>query len=104
MHNTSLSAAIECRNLTYTTGLGSFQKTILHNVSLTVPEGCIYGLLGPSGCGKTTRLRCMAGRLHPELGTIKVFGYQPNEAASQIPGQAIGYMPQVSRARERKSW
>lgn len=93
----SARAAIECRNLTYRAGLGSFQrKMILNEVNLTVPEGSIYGLLGPSGCGKTTMLRCVAGRLQPERGSIRVFGYTPNERGSQIPGPAVGYMPQVS--------
>lgn len=55
-----------------------------------------YGLLGPSGCGKTTMLRCIVGRVKPKSGLVRVFGYKPNEAGSQIPGSAIGYMPQVS--------
>lgn len=94
-------AAVECKNLSYHVGLGSFQRRcILNGVSLTVPEGAIYGLLGPSGCGKTTLLRCVAGRLTPEGGSIKVLGFEPNEPGSQIPGPAIGFMPQVS-ASER---
>uniref|UniRef100_A0A6G1SPG5 ABC transporter G family member 20 n=1 Tax=Aceria tosichella TaxID=561515 RepID=A0A6G1SPG5_9ACAR len=89
------AAAVECRNLNYHAGLSSFQRRlILNGVSLTVPEGAIYGLLGPSGCGKTTLLRCVAGRLVPERGSIRVFGFEPNEPGSQIPGPAIGFMPQ----------
>ncbi|CAG2183930.1 unnamed protein product, partial [Oppiella nova] len=53
-----------------------------------------YGLLGPSGCGKTTLLRCIIGRIKPDQGYVRIFGYQPNEPGSQIPGPAIGYMPQ----------
>ena len=32
----------------------------LRDLSLQVPEGCLYGLLGPNGAGKTTTLRILA--------------------------------------------
>lgn len=91
-----LCAAVECRDMHYAVGRGKNQKSILQNINVTVPEGSIYGLLGPSGCGKTTMLRCVVGRIKPRSGQVRVFGYRPNEAGSQIPGPAIGYMPQVS--------
>lgn len=53
-----------------------------------------YGLLGPSGSGKTTLLKNVVGQLSPTEGWVKVFGFQPNQPGSQIPGAAIGYMPQ----------
>ena len=62
---------------------------------LTVLTLFSYGLLGPSGCGKTTLLRCIVGRIKPQQGHVRVFGYQPNEPGSQIPGPSVGYMPQV---------
>lgn len=89
-------AAVECRDMRYDVGRGNNHKTILHDINVTVPEGSIYGLLGPSGCGKTTMLRCVVGRIKPKSGQVRVFGYRPNESGSQIPGPAIGYMPQVS--------
>lgn len=92
----NLCAAVECRDMRYTIGRGKGQKTILHDINVTVPEGSIYGLLGPSGCGKTTMLRCVVGRIKPKSGYVRVFGYAPNQSGSQIPGPAIGYMPQVS--------
>lgn len=93
---TGLCAAVECRDMRYDVGRGKSNKTILHDINVTVPEGSIYGLLGPSGCGKTTMLRCVVGRIKPKAGFVRVFGYRPNESGSQIPGPAIGYMPQVS--------
>lgn len=92
----SLCAAVECRDMRYDVGRGKNQKTILHDINVTVPEGSIYGLLGPSGCGKTTMLRCVVGRIKPKSGYVRVFGYRPNQSGSRIPGPAIGYMPQVS--------
>lgn len=94
--SSSLCAAVECRDMRYDVGRGRNQKTILYNINVTVPEGSIYGLLGPSGCGKTTMLRCVVGRIKPKEGYVRVFGYKPNDSGSQIPGPAIGYMPQVS--------
>lgn len=94
--SSGLCAAVECRDMRYDVGRGRNQKTILHNINVTVPEGSIYGLLGPSGCGKTTMLRCVVGRIKPKEGYVRVFGYKPNDSGSQIPGPAIGYMPQVS--------
>lgn len=32
--------------------------------------------------------------MRPQEGTVKVFGYQPNEPGSHIPGPSVGYMPQ----------
>lgn len=58
-----------------------------------------YGLLGPSGCGKTTLLRCIVGRMKPHQGYVRVFGYQPNEPGSHIPGPSVGYMPQVKNKK-----
>lgn len=94
--STGQCSAVECRDMRYAVGRGKNQKIILQDINVTVPEGSIYGLLGPSGCGKTTMLRCVVGRIKPRSGYVRVFGYQPNESGSQIPGPAIGYMPQVS--------
>jgi len=48
-------------------------------VSLSVPEGGIYGFLGPNGAGKTTTIRLLLGLLPPQSGHISLFG-QPLQA------------------------
>ena len=46
----------------------------LRDLSLQVPEGCLYGLLGPNGAGKTTTLRILATLLAPDLGDVRIAG------------------------------
>jgi ABC-type Fe3+/spermidine/putrescine transport system ATPase subunit len=50
------------------------QQTVLDRCSLAADEGEILTLLGPSGCGKTTLLRCIAGFIAPQAGSIFIDG------------------------------
>jgi ABC-type Fe3+/spermidine/putrescine transport system ATPase subunit len=50
-------------------------KIALSDINLTLPQGSFTAILGPSGCGKTTLMRCLAGFLTVERGTIR-FGDQ----------------------------
>src|SRR5262245_16289034 len=51
-----------------------FGRTIaVFDLSLSVREGELVSLLGPSGCGKTTVLRCVAGYIWPDAGSIRLF-------------------------------
>ncbi|MFA6127472.1 MAG: ATP-binding cassette domain-containing protein [Bacteroidales bacterium] len=59
-------------------------------LSLSVPEGCIYGFIGPNGSGKTTTIRMIMNILYPDSGTIRVFGQQ--QTGSNISG--ISYLPE----------
>ena len=64
--------------------------TALNNVSLNIPEGCIYGLLGPNGAGKTTLIRIINQISLPDSG--KVFFNDQELNASHI--KQIGYLPE----------
>lgn len=46
-----------------------FQK-VVDNLSLSIPEGSLYGFLGPNGAGKTTTMRMLIGLLKPDEGEI----------------------------------
>ncbi len=64
----------------------------LRGIDITVRVGEIYGLLGPNGSGKTTFIRCVAGLLRPDGGTLTVLGGAPRAAVAA--GQ-VGYMTQA---------
>lgn len=59
-------------------------------LSLTVPEGAIFGFIGPNGSGKTTTLRMILRILLPDAGRIKVLGEEPFGAAND----RVGYLPE----------
>ena len=48
------------------------KRTLLRDVSLTVPEGCLYGLIGPGASGKSVLLKMVTGLMKPDAGTIRV--------------------------------
>ena len=53
---------------------GYGDTTVLHDVSLTVPDASVVALLGPNGAGKSTTLRMASGLLRPKSGTILLDG------------------------------
>ena len=54
-------------------------RTALDGLSLTVPDGSIYGLVGPNGAGKSTLIRHITGILRPDEGSILVDGEEVYE-------------------------
>lgn len=83
------SAAVEARDVHKRFG----RIEALRGLSLSVGEGEIYGLLGPNGSGKTTFIRCVAGLVSPDKGTVAVLNGTPSEA---VGSSHIGYMTQVA--------
>ena len=54
----------------------SFKKQpVLKNISLSIPENCVYGLLGPNGAGKSTLLKMITGFMRPDSGQIVFQGH-----------------------------
>lgn len=51
----------------------------LKNVSFTVPEGSVFGILGPNGSGKTTTLGTIMDIIKPTSGSYKLFDEVPTE-------------------------
>lgn len=71
-----------------------FRKIVaLDDVSLTVPSGCICGLVGPNGAGKTTTIRILLDLLRRDAGTVRVLGLDPARNAFEILSR-VGYVPE----------
>src|SRR5690349_4956183 len=62
----------------------------VHDLSLEVKQGSIFGLLGPNGAGKSTTIRMMVNITMPDTGEIRLFG-QPMNSKLQ---ERVGYLPE----------
>lgn len=66
---------------------GGGREKALDDVSLTIPDGCIYGFLGSNGAGKSTLMRMICGVYKTDSGSIKIDGeevYDNSNAKSSI--------------------
>jgi ABC-2 type transport system ATP-binding protein len=54
-------------------------KTAVDDVSLTVEQGDIFGLIGQNGAGKTTLMRIVTSLCYAESGSIELFGRKDND-------------------------
>ena len=77
---------IQCREVCKNFG----EKVALDHVSVSVPEGKIYGLLGPNGAGKTTLIRIINRITIPNSGEV-LFNGRP---ITQEDVSRIGYLPE----------
>ena len=59
---------------------GGGRRVILRDVSLEVPEGCLYGLIGPGASGKSVLLKIITGLMKPDRGSIHVGADSVTEA------------------------
>ena len=65
----------------------------LHDLSISVARGEMFGLIGPDGAGKTTTIRLACGLLPTDAGTVRVLGRDPVVEHRATTG-AIGYLSQ----------
>ena len=68
-------AAVEITHLRKTYG----DVVAVDDLSLSVAEGEIFGILGPNGTGKTTTVECVLGLRSPDAGSIRVLGLDPGQ-------------------------
>ena len=76
--------AIEIKHLTK-----HYQGFSLENLNLTLPSGCIMGLVGENGAGKSTTIRMILGLTHPDSGEITVFGQKLTQDLKQHIGVVL---------------
>lgn len=63
----------------------------LHDITLSIPTGCVFGLVGLNGAGKTTLIRHLIGGLRPQLGRVRVLGEDPTQTPESVM-QHVGYV------------
>ena len=68
-------------------------RTVLHDVSVSLPSGQLVALVGPNGAGKTTLLRALAG-LVSSTGTVEVEGDRLSSLPLRERAKRFGYLPQ----------
>jgi ABC-2 type transport system ATP-binding protein len=78
--------AVEIEHVTKTFG----PHVAVDDLTLSVPEGSIYGFIGPNGAGKTTTLRMILNIFRPDSGSLRLFGGPPR--GTRDP--RLGYLPE----------
>jgi ABC-2 type transport system ATP-binding protein len=70
-----------------------YENFALQDITLSMPEGQIMGLVGVNGAGKTTLLRILSGLARADAGTIEVLGHA-------MPGEQVAVKKQLGFASE----
>lgn len=73
---------------------GYGQVPVLHELSFTVADGQVVGLIGLNGAGKSTTIKHVIGLLRPQSGTIKINGKTLAEDENAYRS-AIAYVPET---------
>ena len=60
---------------------GGPASVVLRDVSLEVPQGCLYGLIGPGAAGKSVLLKMVTGLMKPDAGHVLVEGQDVTQAS-----------------------
>lgn len=70
------------------------QTVVLHDLSLTVQPGEVFGFLGPNGAGKTTTIKILTGLVRATSGDARIFGSPVADVAVR---RRLGYLPEHFR-------
>jgi len=65
-------------------------KAAVHDLSLKIEAGSMFGLLGPNGAGKTSTIRMMIGITLPDSGSVSLFGKPLGDGSLK----RVGYLPE----------
>ena len=76
--------ALEIKNLTK-----SYPGFTLDNLNLTLPSGCIMGLIGENGAGKSTTIKLILDMIHKDSGSIIILG-KDNTDSIELTKEDIG--------------
>jgi len=89
-----VAAVVETEGLTkvYQPGLGKTGVLALKDLTLTVEQGEVFGLVGPNGSGKTTCLKILLGLIYPTKGKARLFGKSVFDLSVK---DQVGFMPEA---------
>ena len=76
--------SLEIKNLTK-----RFSGFTLDNLSLTLPSGCIMGLIGENGAGKSTTIKLILDMIHKDSGTVTILG-RDNQEDIRLTKEDVG--------------
>jgi energy-coupling factor transport system ATP-binding protein len=83
-HNSS-AALVEARNLTFTYVKDTpLAHTALQDISFSIPDGSIHGLIGATGSGKSTLIQHFNGIYFPQEGSLRVGPFQVNQSVDLL--------------------
>jgi ABC-2 type transport system ATP-binding protein len=72
----------------------SYKDFLLDDVSFTLPQGFVMGLVGPNGAGKTTIIKLIMNLIRPEGGKIDLFGLDHRDHEEEVKAR-IGFVYDV---------
>ena len=87
----------------------NYRDFALSNINLTLPSGCIMGLVGENGAGKSTTIKLIMNAIKRDSGTITVLGQNNQDAAFKETKENIGvvldeaYFPEVLSIKQVNS-
>lgn len=70
---------------------------IFDGLSLTLEQGCFYGIIGPNGSGKSTLIDLLCRHLRPVCGMVRLAGRPLGEYARKLLARRIALVPQALR-------
>lgn len=85
------AAAVEISNLVVNYGA----HRAVDGLTMTVPQGSIFGFLGPNGAGKTTTIKALLGLRPLDGGSARVLGYDAARASLEVRAR-VGYVSEVN--------
>ncbi len=89
---TALTGEIEFRNVTFRYGPG--MRTVLDNISLTIPAGSTLAIIGFTGAGKTTMINLIPRLYDVSSGEVLIDGVDIRTIPLSVLRSGIGYVPQ----------
>src|SRR5690625_7931481 len=79
------------------------QKNVLQDISFSIQQKEIFGLLGPSGAGKTTIIKILTAQLLFEKGDVKVFQRPVSEIKQYVNSKKMGILNDNNASYNRLS-